>query len=150
MPGDPSGGDLYAILQRTQDNPGYTASYVYGANNGNPDIYALIVNDRTAALAFFAKYPKNENYDPNTRSIKVRSALGLEFYMMRGYFLQNTTSNTSGENYESYAVSMAYILEKFNAGICVAKVDANGNLKKINASIIKSENDFTANISKCP
>ncbi|MDH6252196.1 hypothetical protein M2347_001923 [Chryseobacterium sp. H1D6B] len=67
------------------------------------------------------------------------------------------SSDTSDENYDSRAIGMAYILGKYNAGISIAKADANGNLKKINADLAQITVPYSGGsvkegvkVSKCP
>ncbi|KMQ69410.1 hypothetical protein ACM39_04840 [Chryseobacterium sp. FH2] len=133
--GNPSGGDLYGMFEKVQNYPGYKYSFVYGDNFGSPDIYALIVDDKSLMLAFLSQFPKNINYDEQSHGIKRNSSLGQEFYTATEHFSSGRNENSSGVDYESRAIGMAYILEKFNAGMSIAKADANGNLKKINAKI---------------
>lgn len=156
-PGNPSGGDFYGLLRNLPTNPKLNYRFVYGNKNGTAEVYALIVNDRTLASSFLAKFPENENYDDQTHGIKEKSALGLEFYRIVEHYSAGRLDNSTGENYNDNVIGMAYILDKFNAGISIAHVDANGNLKKINASVeqIPISNSGGAvkegaKISKCP
>ena len=155
--GKPSGGDLYKMLQLLLTNPNFKYRYVYGDYFGTPETYALVVNDATAAQDFLSQFPMNENYDAQTHMIKFGSKLGDEFYTAADYYSQGAADDSTNENYAANAVGMAYILEKFSAGISVAKVDANGNLKKIMANVenitIPNSGGATAEgvkIIKCP
>ncbi|MCY0969536.1 hypothetical protein [Chryseobacterium wangxinyae] len=157
--GNPSGGDLYEMIKATLDHPGLTYRFVYGHSGGVPEVYALVINDKALAQYFLTQYPENENCNNtnNDHSIKKGSKLGDEFYKAVNHYSEGRFENTSGENYEERTVGMAYILEKFNVGISIAKVDANGNLKKINASVeqITISNSGGAvkegiKVSKCP
>ena len=134
-PGKPSGGDLYLMLELLITNPNFKYRYVYGDYFGSPETYALVVNDASAAQAFLNQFPKSENYDAQTHMIKRDSKLGLDFYTATDYYYQGAAENTSNEIYDAHAVGMAYILEKHNVGMSIAKVDANGNLKKILANV---------------
>ncbi|MEI3791886.1 MULTISPECIES: hypothetical protein [unclassified Chryseobacterium] len=153
--GNPSGGDLYDMLDVLKTNTNFTVRFVYGSNAGSPEIYALVVNDSSLADSFLTQFPKDTNYNPTDHSILIGSKLGDAFYEMKTSYMESLTTNTSGEQYEARAVAMAYILDKYNAGISIAKVDVNGNLKKINASI---EKETTSNgtikemavVSQCP
>ncbi|UOU98861.1 hypothetical protein MUU74_02665 [Chryseobacterium daecheongense] len=150
--GVPSGGDLYHMLNGMSTYVNFKYRFVYGRYNGTPEVYALIIHDMNLASAFLQQFPFNENYDPNTHGIKEGSELYYEIYKMKTIYNADTSVNTTGEYYDARAVGMAYILDKFNSGISIAKVDANGNLKKINASLekINGTNDEKATISKCP
>jgi len=154
--GQPSGGDMYAIWERFQIFPNHKYSYVYGNYFGNAEVYALIVDDPSLLTAFFAKFPKSENYDEQNHSIRRDSPLGSEFYKAWNHASEGRSDNTSGEYYEPRAVAMAYILEKNNSGISIAKADANGKLKKINATVQQITVSGSGavkegvKISKCP
>lgn len=129
--GNPSGGDLYSMITSLNDSPNLKYSFVYGnSDEGTAEVYALVISNTDLAQKFISQYPKAENYDPQNHSISRMSALGIEFYRANDYYLSGTSDNISGENYDSRAVAMAYILDKFHSGISVAKADANGNLKK--------------------
>lgn len=155
--GNPSGGDLYAMWEKMLNYQEYRYSFIYGDEGGNSEVYALIINDPTLLSAFFAQFPKNVNCDPQSNSIMTDSPLGVEFYRAFEYASSGRTENTSNENYEPRAVAMAYILDKYNSGISIAKVDANGNLKKINAQIEQITVPFSGGtvkegvkVSNCP
>ncbi|WP_299178966.1 hypothetical protein, partial [uncultured Chryseobacterium sp.] len=153
--GNPSGGDMFSILGNMVNFPNLRYSYVYGISpSGVKETYALVVNDKVLADAFLSAYPKIDNYDENSHDILKDSKLGKEFNKMRYIYAFDDTGNTSGEYYDKGAVAMAYILEKFNSGMSIAKADANGNLKKINASIKQTQLngilDEKAIVSKCP
>ena len=156
--GNPSGGDLYGFLENIlTTNQGLKYRYVYGNNFGVPEIYALVLNDKSVVSDFLSQYPRSENYDPETHGIKLDSKLGLEFYKAHNHHSEGRSENTSGENYASGAVAMAYILDKLNIGVTIAHIDASGNLKKINASVAEiivplsgGKKKEGVKVSKCP
>jgi hypothetical protein len=157
-PGNPSAGDLYHMLNElfsTENNhipnPNFLYRFVYGNTNGVKEIYALVINDLTLAQEFLQQFPMAENYDENTHSFKDYSPLWEEVDKMKILYNAYPSQNISGETYDSRSVGLAYIFDKFNAGISVSKVDANGNLKKINA-VIQNEGTLQEKpkVSKCP
>ncbi|MET3535690.1 hypothetical protein [Chryseobacterium limigenitum] len=135
--GNPSGGDLYEMIKGLLTQPDFKYRFVYGNNNGTPEVYALIINNPSLALAFLSQYPESENCNNTNEdhTIKRDSPIGLEFYKAFYHYSEGRSDDTSGENYEPRAVAMAHILEKFNIGMSIANVDANGNLKKINTKV---------------
>lgn len=156
--GDPSAGDFYGMLEQLVNNPNFETRLVYGDYFGTPEVYALVLNDRALALDFLAKYPKAENYNTQSHSFLRNSILGSEFFKVSHKYDEGTYINGSDEYYVSPAIGMAYILEKYNVGISIAKADADGNLKKINATLeeivvpltngtVKKEG---VKVSKCP
>ena len=156
--GNPSGGDLYNMITALADSPALKYRFVYGnSDEGTGEVYALVINNASLAQQFLNQYPKNENYDTQNHSIKEKSLLGVEFYKANAYYQSGAADNSSGENYDSRAIAMAYILDKYNAGISVAKADVNGNLKKINVEIAQITIPYSGGnvkegvkITKCP
>lgn len=156
--GNPSGGDLYSMITSLNDSPNLKYRFVYGnSDEGTAEVYALVISDAELARRFISQYPKAENYDPQNHSIARMSALGIEFYRANDYYLSGASDNISGENYDSRAVAMAYVLDKFHSGISVAKADSNGNLKKINTEISEITIPYSGGkvkegvkVSKCP
>jgi len=153
--GKPSAGDFYGMLNESLINDNFKYRYVYGDSDvGTDEIYALVIHDRALALQFLNAFPESENYDSTTHDFIRDSEIGEEFFKMRTLYMRSSVINTSNEDYHPKAVAMAYILDKFNVGISIAKADTNGNLKKINTSLeeitdsgIKSQR---AKVSKCP
>lgn len=131
-PGSPSGGDLFSLLERmVNSNNTIKFNLVYGVSNGNNETYALIVTDPALAAQFLTDFPRSENYDSLTHGINTRTKLGKELDKIRdiyNYYYPNGT--VSGEYYNKRAIAMAYILDHFNSGISLAKVNTNGNLQK--------------------
>ena len=155
--GNPSGGDLYGFLEKILTNPGLKYRFVYGNNSGSPEIYLLVLNDKTVISDFLSQYPRSENYDPETHNIKEGSKLGLEFFKAYKHNSEGRSENTSGENYANGAVAMAYILDKLNTGVTIAHQDNSGRFKKINASVAEITIPYSGGkkkegvkVSKCP
>jgi len=155
--GRPSGGDLYEMLKALLTHTDFKFRYVYGNYFGVPENYALIINDRNAALAFLGQFPRSENYDELGHTIRRDSPLGLEFYKAVKHYSEGRSENSSGEDYDANAVAMAYVFDKFSTGINIAKTDLNGDLKKIVTNIQKITIPASGGavkegikVSKCP
>lgn len=133
--GTPSGGDFYNFILRFPNNPYLKSRFVYGSYFGDAEVYALVVYNKTVAQAFVNAYPQNGNYDETTHMFIENSTVGIEYKKAIDYANIGTYQNNSGEDYSSSAMAMAYVLDKFNTGISLAKVDADGNLKRMNVSI---------------
>lgn len=123
------------MLKSIAEHPGLKYRYVYGIYNGSPEVYALVISDPLLAKAFLEQFPESENYDSDKRAIKKGTLLGDVFYTVIEHYYEGRSDDNSGENYDSRAIGFAYILEKYNAGISIAKTDGNGNLKKITGNI---------------
>lgn len=149
--GVPSGGDLFHMLNGMSSYPNFKYRFVFGKSNGNIETYAFVIHDKSLAEAFLQQFPFNENYDPKTHGIKEGTILWKEVYKIKVIYGYQQTVRTSSEYYDYRAVGMAHILEKFNSGISIAKVDANGNLKKINVSLEKGGTmGEKVIVTKCP
>ena len=81
--------------------------------------------------------------------------LGQDFIRAKEFYTGGTYVNT-GDDYTAESIGLAYVLQKFNTGVSLARMDANGNFKKI----IVNEEQITIpggngtpktglNISKC-
>ena len=153
--GSPSAGDLFGILELSQANYlNFRQRYVYGILNGEVEIYALVVTDKDLAGDFLANFSKDKNYDTTTHWFKKDTDLWRDANKITTLYRQNNISNTSSENHNEWALSMAYILDKHNTGISLAKVDANGDLKRVNVTIEPTTTngfpDEKIVASKCP
>lgn len=130
--GDPSGGDLYGMLQQITNNTNFKYRFTFGYNGESNEVYALVLNDRNEALNFLTNYPKEQNYDPDKHSFLPTSLIGIAYFEASDYASMGSYIDNSGEYYNQGAMAMAYVLDSFNTGISLAKVDAYGNLKKVN------------------
>lgn len=153
--GSPSAADLYGIMELSQISyMNFRQRYVYGIKNGIPEVYALVVADKDLAAAFLTSFTKSANYDDTTKWFKRGTTLYDEANNIKSLYEQGNIANTTGENHDYYALALAYILDQHNAGISLAKVDANGDLKKVNVSveptITNGFPDEKIAVSKCP
>jgi hypothetical protein len=153
----PSGGDIYSLLLNKVNFLNLLYSYVYGKTpSGVIETYVIVINDPTLAADFLTRYPKAANYNTATHDLKHDSDLGKVFDRMRDiYSYYNPSGMISGEYFDKGAVALAYLFEKLDSGISLAKVDANGNLQKINVSLqtITNPNGMIEDkpvIKKCP
>lgn len=129
--GDPSAGDFYGMLNQLTTNDFFQYRFVYGNDFGTPEVYALILTNKYLAMTFLSTYPQNQNYNENSHSFLESSSVGTDFFQANNYANAGTFVNETNEFYNSGALAMAYILDKYNTGISLAKVDASGNLKKL-------------------
>lgn len=155
--GTPSGGDFYNFILRFPNNPYLESRFVYGSYFGDAEVYALVVYDKNIAQNFVNTYPKSTNYDENTHMFLSNSTLGNAYNEAITYANVGTYQNDSDESYSSSAMAMAYVLDRFNTGISLAKVDADGNLKRINVTkepiVVSGSNGIPKSglkITKCP
>ncbi len=155
--GTPSAGDFYNFILRFPNNPNLQSRFVYGSYFGDAEVYALVVYNKTLAQNFVNAYPKSTNYEESTHMFITNSPVGAAYNDALVFANQGTYQNNTGEDYSPSAMVMAYVLDKFNTGISLAKVDANGNLKKVTVTqemITVSGGNGTPKtglkITKCP
>lgn len=129
--GTPSAGDFYNFILRFPNNPYLQSRFVYGSNYGEAEVYALVVYNKTLAQNFVNVYPMSANYNETTNMFIGSSAIGIAFDRAVNYSSGGTIQSNTDELYSHSALAMAYVLDKFNTGISLAKVDANGNLKRL-------------------
>jgi len=132
--GVPSPGDFYNFILQFPANPYLASRFVYGSYFGEAEVYALVIYNKTLAQNFINNYPKGQNYNETTHSFSVGSSVGDEYFMAMDFASGGTYIDNTDENYSPSAMALAYVLGKFNTGISLAKVDANGNLKAISVT----------------
>lgn len=127
----PSVPDLYGHLYDVANKPNYTGHFVF-SHNGTT--YAFVITDKLAAIDFLNNYPKSNNLDTSTNLFNRNSEMGKDFLKVHLDFSQGRAPSYSGNSQnDAIESAMAYVLEKYNAGISLAKSDANGDLKPIRA-----------------
>lgn len=131
--GTPSAGDFYGMLKMMLTNTNLKYRFVYGDYFGTPETYVLIVSDRNLGADFLANYPESQNYDSTSHSFLEGSPVGVGFFDIKEMYGQGTYTSSIGDINGSTA-GLAYILEKFNTGISLGKVDDSGEIKKVNVT----------------
>jgi hypothetical protein len=123
----PSAGDVYSFIQNNSMLPNYTTKFVVTQDGS---IYALIITNLLAAQDFSAKYPKSilPGFPPDFTDYKVDDIILFDEYQFsreffRGEGLTNTEANEG---------ALAYILDSFNTGIALLKMNDDGSFSKIN------------------
>ena len=110
-----SGGDIYASIALNANNSNFTTSFI--ATDG--EVYAAVVTDLAAAQAFVAAYPADHSpgYNPEFPDFIFNQLQVLVTPM--------------GSSIEGKTAAIAFILDKYNAGITLLKQDSNGEFKPI-------------------
>jgi len=127
----PSPADFYVTLEYARDYPTFQTSLIFVYNGTK---YALVVNDRAKAIAFLAAYPfSSTTITVDDKKVFNRSSqIGKDFNDILESFSRGAFPNYSGSDQnDGLETAMAYILDKYDAGINIAKADATGNLKAL-------------------
>lgn len=117
----PSSGDLYYFIDQTSSSSLYQTKYVVTQNG---TVYALVVTDLQAAENFNTNYPRvlDPGVEPNFPDNLFEEYSDID-EQEKGLYSQ--TPQQADE------LAIAYILEKYNAGVALLKMDGSGSFKKI-------------------
>jgi hypothetical protein len=111
-----SAGDIYAAVQLNTKLPDFTTTFLVLPDGS---MYALVVTDLKAASRFVETYPADINppYSPEFPDFIFKQIEALKKEM--------------GESIESRTTAIAFVLDKYNAGMKLLKQDANGDFNPI-------------------
>lgn len=131
----PSSGDVYSLIDIRNQFSEYNTRYVITQDGTT---YALIVTDSNAMNNFLQNYPPSITLNPN----------GGNFVDFPPSLFEEWTDLALGFS-ESGAI--AYILNKYNSGITLAKMDGAGNFRAVNITTSQNSDGTTNyNYSLCP
>ena len=110
----PSSGDLYGFISKASENSLYETRYIVTTGGS---VYALAIIDLKIARNFVTKYPKvsTPGYQP-----AFPDSLVDEFNKLKAFHAATDE------------MAMAFLLEKYNAGVALLKQDEKGNFKRLN------------------
>lgn len=128
----PSTGDVYKMMELHLKHNTFRTRYVVLSDG---TMYALVVTDTNAIREFLQKYPYKQN--PGYGPIFPDNIFD-EWY------------NFTFEGYGNDEMALSYILDKYNAGIALTKIDKNGNFKKVNVSENISNGTTIYKQTECP
>jgi len=128
----PSVRDLYNTLQSSQQYLTFQSSFVFSSNG---TIYAFVITDRDKAIEFLATYPFSSNTTNEGRIFNDKSDVGKDFLEILDNYMAGRLPAYSGNSQtDGLESGYAYILEKYNSGISLAKTDGSGNLKALSST----------------
>lgn len=131
----PSVGDVYSMMLYNNQHSTFNTRYVVLSNG---TVYALIITNADAFANFLSNYPMNQipGFAPNFPTVLNDEYNDIAF-----------DSNTN--NQKAYENALSYMLDKYNAGIALTKMDGNGNFKKLNVSQGNSNGSNTYSQTQC-
>ncbi len=133
----PSVKDLYNTLGNSKEYLTFQSSFVFSSNG---TIYAFVVTDREKAIAFLAAYPLANNTTNEGRIFNDSSAVGKDFLnILENYMVGRLPAYSGNSQDDGIESAYASILEKYNSGINLAKIDSNGNLKPLRSVAFQYE-----------
>ncbi|MGC4128631.1 MAG: hypothetical protein QM564_03550 [Bergeyella sp.] len=125
----PSAGDVYQLIKNQNDYANYSTRYVVTQNG---TMYALVVTDKTAMNTFLSNYPASQlpGHNPN-----------FPGQMFEDWY------NFTFDGHGNAEMALSHVLDKYNTGIALTKMDTNGNFKKVN---VTQNSNGTYTQSNCP
>ena len=130
----PDAGDLYGLIDNSQKQKGYNTRFVITFNK---TMYALVVTNPEAAAIFNLKYPRDLSGCLGC-SPKFPEAIVDEFREMKyGYGCTDE-------------MALAFILEKYNAGVSLLKQLSNGFFIKMRTSVSCQGSSLSFTSNNCP
>lgn len=130
----PFPGDFYSLINARNKHSNYNTRYVITQDGTT---YALIVTDPSAMNIFLQNYPPSIILDANGKHVNFPNELLQEWSELRNSF--------------SLSGALAFILNKYNSGIALTKMDSAGNFRAINIPTTQNA-DGTTNyaFTLCP
>jgi hypothetical protein len=128
-----SAGDIYASVKINTKINSFTTSYILT----DGEIYAIVITNLEAAQAFVAVYPADQlpNQSPEFPDSIFNQIENLKPDM--GYGIEGRTTE------------MAFILDKYSAGITLLKQDSSGNFSPIRTEETKQNGVKTYTPKPC-
>lgn len=127
----PSVRDLYSTLGYAKNYPTFQASYIVTKDG---TIYAFVITDREKALAFLTAYPFSDNTTDEGRIFNIKNTVGIDFNEIYNNYMTGRLLPYSGpenEQNDGLESALAYVLDKYDLGITIAKTDSKGDLKPL-------------------
>jgi hypothetical protein len=129
----PDAGDFYGLLNINKNNPAYNTRFVVTLSG---TVYALLVTDIAAALAFMEKHPPQPPaYKGGPPGFTV--AITDEAREMK--YKYNCTDE----------MVLAFILQKYNTGVSLLKQNSNGVFNKIITTVSKNGTGLVYSVESC-
>jgi hypothetical protein len=127
-----SAGDIYTAITINSNNIDFTTTFV----STDGEVYAAVVTDLEAAKAFATNYPADitPQYNPEFPDYIYNQLLDLRLKM--------------GESISGRTMAIAFILNKFNAGITFLKQDSSGKFNPLQIEETTRSNGDIAYILK--
>jgi len=108
-------GDIYASVRLNEKSSNFATTFVLT----NGETYGIVVTNLALAQAFVKTYPADQlpGYNPEFPDIIFDQMLSLV--------------DNLGSSIEGRTTAMAFVLDKYNAGITLLKQDSSGDFKPI-------------------
>jgi len=129
----PDAGDFYGLVNMVKNNPHYTTRFVITTNG---TLYALLVTDTAALQTFLRRYPpQSPAFTGGPKGFSV--AITDEAREMK--YAQQCSDE----------MVLAFILDKYNTGVCLLKQNGRGVFNKIITTVSSSGNQLLYHAATC-
>ncbi|MBL7703763.1 MAG: hypothetical protein JNM14_16055 [Ferruginibacter sp.] len=129
----PDAGDFYGLIRMCKNNPAYKTRFVVTINE---NIYALLVTDISAALTFIEIHPPQL---PAFADGPSGFSVGITDEAREMKFKYQCTDE----------MALAFILEKYNTGVCLLRLENSGHFKKLVTVVSYKGNEPVYSILNC-
>ncbi len=117
----PSAGDIYLFMQNNSINSEFNFLFTFSQNNNN---YVFTITKPSSFTLFAQNFPYNNYFDMEEGNWKNGTLLRESYENVKTYFVDIGKSED-----EAVELAMAYVMEKWDMGISIAKQDSNGDFK---------------------
>ncbi|KFF01322.1 hypothetical protein IX39_12120 [Chryseobacterium formosense] len=114
-------GDIYSLIGAYNDFNSYSTFYITSPNGS---VYAIAVTDPSAMSQFLTDYPPSYSINPD-------GSTAVNFPQPLNDLYHDVAFDYNSNTQVSYEVAMAYMLDTYNVGIALMKMDSSGNFQKL-------------------
>lgn len=135
-----SPADVFFTLTATTNNAGYQATFSIGVSSQPyqiSQVFALVVNDRAAAMSFLQANPRSSTINSAGDFID-GTAFKIDLERAKTSFMKEQGFSEDA----AYANALAFVLEKYNTGISLLKKGSDNQFHSLNTQKIT---DFLGN-----
>ena len=117
-----SAADIFEFAKGNKQNPDFRY-YIVKAYDGS--VYGLVITDLAKLRNFFDNNSKID-FVNDENNFKITSDIGGDIENLIRFFKNNGKSKN-----EAYELALAFVLKKYNVGLGLSKMDANGDFKPL-------------------
>ena len=147
--GAPSPGDIYAFIDGMKNQSDFSTRFVTASGG---DVYALVVTDKQAAINFNTIYPRfiGTYTDPNDGSTKQYPPAFPDEIFDKGQDISRYLfSNGITSKLQRDESSLTFILQHYNSGISLLKLNSSGEFKKLRTKETNTNGTISYTIENC-
>lgn len=117
-------GDVYSLINAYGNFNSYGTFFIASPNGS---VYALVVNNPSAMTNFLSQYPPSYSTNPD-------GSVAVNFPAPLNDLYNDVAFDYNSNTQSSYEVALAYMLDTYNMGIALTKMNSAGNFQKLGAN----------------